>query len=252
MRASIDAALVTTRLGSGLVPGGRLDPAARARTRDAVVGLAARARAAGATRVVGVRHRRGTPRRDGRDFATELASAAGCPVEVLSGDDEAALAYAAVRHACGEQDRRAPGRRHRGRDDRADARPRRARRRDREPPARRARAHGVARATAADAVARAIRGDAAVLARARARRGASSWPPAAPRRRSPRSISGCERTTRSGCTVTRSRSTGSPASRAPPPPTCLACSTRAARASCRRARWSWRSSRARRAPRRCA
>ncbi len=100
-----DAALATTRLGSGLVPGGLLDPAARARTRDAVVALAARARAHGATRSWAFATGAARRARDGRDFATELAGAAGCPVEVLSGDDEAALAYAAVRHACGEQDR---------------------------------------------------------------------------------------------------------------------------------------------------
>jgi exopolyphosphatase/guanosine-5'-triphosphate,3'-diphosphate pyrophosphatase len=43
---------------------------------------------------------------DGRAFAAELARAATCPVEVLSGDDEAALAYAAVAHTLATGDQR--------------------------------------------------------------------------------------------------------------------------------------------------
>jgi exopolyphosphatase / guanosine-5'-triphosphate,3'-diphosphate pyrophosphatase len=91
-----DEALATTRLGTRLVPGGALDAAARARTRDAVVGFAARARAAGATRVwayaTGAARRAG----DGAAFVAELAGAADCQCVVLSGDDEARLAYAAA------------------------------------------------------------------------------------------------------------------------------------------------------------
>jgi exopolyphosphatase/guanosine-5'-triphosphate,3'-diphosphate pyrophosphatase len=47
----LDEAVETTRLGTGLFEGGRLDPAARARTLAAVERLAARARAAGARAV---------------------------------------------------------------------------------------------------------------------------------------------------------------------------------------------------------
>jgi exopolyphosphatase / guanosine-5'-triphosphate,3'-diphosphate pyrophosphatase len=100
-----DAALATTRLGSGLDAGGSIDPAARSRTRDAVVALGARARSRGASRVWAFAT--GAVRRaaDGRDFAAELARAADCPVAVLSGEEEAALAYAAVQHAFAEQER---------------------------------------------------------------------------------------------------------------------------------------------------
>jgi exopolyphosphatase/guanosine-5'-triphosphate,3'-diphosphate pyrophosphatase len=100
-----DSALATTQLGAGLSEGGSLDPAARGRTRAAVVALVARARGAGA------RHcwafATGATRRatDGEAFAADLARAAGCGVEVLSGDEEATLAYAAVRHALGDAGR---------------------------------------------------------------------------------------------------------------------------------------------------
>ena len=100
-----DAALVTTRLGSGLEVGGPLDRPARTRTRDAVVALAGRARSHGASRLWGFATGAARRARDGRDFASELTQAAGCPVAVLSGDEEAALAYAAIRHACAEQAR---------------------------------------------------------------------------------------------------------------------------------------------------
>jgi exopolyphosphatase/guanosine-5'-triphosphate,3'-diphosphate pyrophosphatase len=100
-----DAALATTRLGSGLDVGGSLDPAARNRTRDAVVALGARARSRGASRVWAFATGAARRAADGRDFAAELARAADCPVAVLSGEEEAALAYAAVQHACAEQER---------------------------------------------------------------------------------------------------------------------------------------------------
>jgi exopolyphosphatase/guanosine-5'-triphosphate,3'-diphosphate pyrophosphatase len=100
-----DAALATTRLAAGLTPGDRLDPAARTRTRDAVLALVTRAREHGATRCWAFATGAARRARDGTDFAGELAEAAGCPVEVLSGDDEAALAYAAVSHALGEDTR---------------------------------------------------------------------------------------------------------------------------------------------------
>jgi len=99
-----DAALASTQLGSGLEATGRLDPAARARTRDAVVALSRRARDRGTARVWGFATGAARRAHDGRDFATELAQAAACPVAVLSGNEEAALAYAAVRHACAGDD----------------------------------------------------------------------------------------------------------------------------------------------------
>jgi len=93
---AVDAALETTRLGAGLADGGRLDPAARGRTRDAVVAFAARARARGAGRIWAFATGAARRAADGGDFAAETAGAAGCPLEVLSGEREARLAYAAV------------------------------------------------------------------------------------------------------------------------------------------------------------
>jgi exopolyphosphatase/guanosine-5'-triphosphate,3'-diphosphate pyrophosphatase len=100
-----DEALVTTRLGSGLRPGGTLDPSAAARTRDAVVAFAGRARAAGV--VATWAFATGAVRRaaDGVVFARDLAVAAGVPVAILSGSEEARLAYAA---ACDLADPAAP------------------------------------------------------------------------------------------------------------------------------------------------
>ncbi len=98
-----DVALATTRLGTGLVEGGALDPAACVRTRDAVIAQVARARRLGTSRCWAFAT--GAVRRasDGAAFAADLAGGAGCPVEVLSGDEEAALAYAAVSHALAER-----------------------------------------------------------------------------------------------------------------------------------------------------
>lgn len=91
-----DAALATTRLGRGLRDGGTLDPAARDETRAAVVAFADRARRAGATDVWGVATAAVRRARDGRELAAELAAASGVPIEIVSGEDEARLAYAAV------------------------------------------------------------------------------------------------------------------------------------------------------------
>jgi exopolyphosphatase/guanosine-5'-triphosphate,3'-diphosphate pyrophosphatase len=98
---AIDEGLATTRLGAGLVRGGRLDPAARVRTREAVVAFAARARAAAATDVWAFATAAMREAADGSAFAGELEAAAGVPVEVLSGESEARLAYAAVVHGLG-------------------------------------------------------------------------------------------------------------------------------------------------------
>jgi exopolyphosphatase/guanosine-5'-triphosphate,3'-diphosphate pyrophosphatase len=100
-----DAALVTTQLGAGLVEGGSLDPAARARTQAAVSALVARARGAGAGHCWAFATGAARRAADGAAFAADLARVAGCPVEVLSGDTEATLAYAAIRHALGDPGR---------------------------------------------------------------------------------------------------------------------------------------------------
>ncbi len=96
----LDQALAVTRLGTGLRPGGRLDADALARTRDAVVAFAGRARARGAPRVWAFATAALREAADGSATAGAIAATAGVPVEVLSGEREAALAYAAV--AAGE------------------------------------------------------------------------------------------------------------------------------------------------------
>jgi exopolyphosphatase/guanosine-5'-triphosphate,3'-diphosphate pyrophosphatase len=94
---ALDEALATTRLGAGLAPGGMLDPAAKARTLAAVVDFAGRARRGGATRAWAFATGAARDAADGAAFAAAVASAAGISVAILSGDDEARLAYAAVR-----------------------------------------------------------------------------------------------------------------------------------------------------------
>jgi len=94
---TLDRALATTRLGLGLRAGGGLDPAARARTLAAAVEFAARARREGAARTWAFATGAARDARDGSEFADALAHAAGVPVEILSGDDEARLAFEAAR-----------------------------------------------------------------------------------------------------------------------------------------------------------
>src|SRR5262249_54191293 len=97
----VDRALATTRLGHGLEPGGALDPGARARTLDTAVAFAARARAGGATHVWGFGTGAARDAAGGAGFVDDVARAAGMPVEVLSGDREARLAYDAARLGLG-------------------------------------------------------------------------------------------------------------------------------------------------------
>jgi exopolyphosphatase/guanosine-5'-triphosphate,3'-diphosphate pyrophosphatase len=93
----LDAALATSRLGAGLRRGGALDAAAVARTADAVVGLVGRARAAGVETVWAFATAAAREASDGAAFARALAERAGIAVEILSGPDEARLAYEAIR-----------------------------------------------------------------------------------------------------------------------------------------------------------
>lgn len=94
---ALDEALATTRLGAGLAAGGTLDADAKARTLAAVVDFARRACRAGATRTWAFATGATRDAADGAAFVAALESAAGIPVEILSGEDEARLAYAAVR-----------------------------------------------------------------------------------------------------------------------------------------------------------
>jgi exopolyphosphatase/guanosine-5'-triphosphate,3'-diphosphate pyrophosphatase len=103
---AVDEAVVTTRLGAGLVADGPLDRAAVVRTRAGVVAFADRARARGADPIWAFVTGAGRRAADGEAFATALARSAGIPVEILSGEHEAALAYAAALHGMGLDDDR--------------------------------------------------------------------------------------------------------------------------------------------------
>jgi exopolyphosphatase/guanosine-5'-triphosphate,3'-diphosphate pyrophosphatase len=103
---AVDQAVVTTRLGAGLVPGGTLDPAATRRTREVVTAFAARARGAGATGVWAFATGAARRAADGGAFALETSRAAGIPVEILDGATEARLAYVGVVHGLGIGDER--------------------------------------------------------------------------------------------------------------------------------------------------
>jgi exopolyphosphatase / guanosine-5'-triphosphate,3'-diphosphate pyrophosphatase len=92
----LDEALETTRLGTGLADGGRLDAAARARTLAAVERLAARARARGARAVWAFGTAAMRRAADGAAFGREIEAACCVPVAVLTGEEEARLAYAAA------------------------------------------------------------------------------------------------------------------------------------------------------------
>jgi exopolyphosphatase/guanosine-5'-triphosphate,3'-diphosphate pyrophosphatase len=100
----LDEALVTTRLGTGLRDGGALDRVARARTCDAVAGLASRARAAGAAEVLAFATGAVRSAVDGAAFVAEVEAASGVAVEVLSGMREAELVYHAVAGTLGAGD----------------------------------------------------------------------------------------------------------------------------------------------------
>ena len=95
---AVDEALATTRLGAGLAPGGLLDAAAAARTCAAAATFAGRARTRGATDVFAFATGAARRAADGVEFADTVAVLAGTPVEILTGEREAALAYAAVSH----------------------------------------------------------------------------------------------------------------------------------------------------------
>jgi len=87
------AAECITRLADGLAEGRALDPAACARTFEAIEVLAARARALGIVRLWAVGTRSFRLAIDGPAFAERLESAVGGPVEILSAAREAELGF---------------------------------------------------------------------------------------------------------------------------------------------------------------
>jgi exopolyphosphatase/guanosine-5'-triphosphate,3'-diphosphate pyrophosphatase len=94
---TIDHDQRVTRLGQGLAIAGRLAEAAMARTADAVVEYAQRARRLGAARVQVVATSAVREAANGHEFAAAVERAAGAGVRVVSGEDEARLTVRGVR-----------------------------------------------------------------------------------------------------------------------------------------------------------
>jgi exopolyphosphatase/guanosine-5'-triphosphate,3'-diphosphate pyrophosphatase len=94
-----------TRLGEGLAAAGRLVEPATRRTADAVAAYVEQARAAGAARLVVVATSAVREAANGAAFTAALERRTGVPVQVISGDEEARLTLAGVRHGL---DRRPP------------------------------------------------------------------------------------------------------------------------------------------------
>jgi exopolyphosphatase/guanosine-5'-triphosphate,3'-diphosphate pyrophosphatase len=101
---AVDEALVTTRLGASLRPGGPLDAAAAERTCRAVVELARRGRTAGAGDVWAFATGAARRASDGAAFVARTSREAGIAIEILSGEREARLAHAAAVHGLGLDD----------------------------------------------------------------------------------------------------------------------------------------------------
>jgi exopolyphosphatase/guanosine-5'-triphosphate,3'-diphosphate pyrophosphatase len=91
--AVTDAQSVGTRLGRGLGPDGKLDPAARERTLETIAAYVAALRAHRATvDVIATSALRRAD--DAADFGRAVAALAGVEPRIISGDDEAAYSFA--------------------------------------------------------------------------------------------------------------------------------------------------------------
>ena len=86
-----------TRLGEGVDTNKRLGDAAMGRTLDAVVRFAALARSQGAEAVLGAGTSALRDAANGPDFLAQVKTRTGVDVQIITGDREAELAYAAVR-----------------------------------------------------------------------------------------------------------------------------------------------------------
>ena len=86
-----------TRLGEGVDAAKRLGDEAVRRTLDAVQRFAEAARGQGATRVLAAGTSALRDAANGRDFIAQAKQRANVDIEIISGDREAQLAYAAVR-----------------------------------------------------------------------------------------------------------------------------------------------------------
>jgi len=85
-----------TRLGKGVDASGKLNPDAVQRTLDAVVRFAEEARSAGASTVIAAGTSALRDAANGRDLLDAVKQKAGVEVQIIAGNREAELAYAAV------------------------------------------------------------------------------------------------------------------------------------------------------------
>lgn len=90
-----------TRLGRGVDRSRRLDPQAAARTLEAIVEFAGKARAAGVETIVAVATSALRDTKDGAHFIRQVRERAGVELEVISGRLEAELCYLAVMRGLG-------------------------------------------------------------------------------------------------------------------------------------------------------
>ncbi len=90
-------ARVTTRLGSGLQDGGRISPAAVERVLGAAQRLVAEANRHGAARIVAVGTYAFREARNGAQVARKIERATGVAVRILSGREEARMAFLSAR-----------------------------------------------------------------------------------------------------------------------------------------------------------
>jgi exopolyphosphatase/guanosine-5'-triphosphate,3'-diphosphate pyrophosphatase len=94
-RAVVDRAEIT-RLGEGLAENGEIAPAAIERTADAVAGMAAEARWAGALAIAAVGTAGLRIARNGEDVVAAIAARSSVAVEVIPGEEESRLAFLAA------------------------------------------------------------------------------------------------------------------------------------------------------------
>ena len=93
----VQQASETTRLGAGVDAGKRLGDDAQSRTLSALVRFAADARALGAVEIIAAGTSALRDAANGADFLARAQTEAGLAVEIMTGDREAQLAYAAIR-----------------------------------------------------------------------------------------------------------------------------------------------------------
>jgi exopolyphosphatase/guanosine-5'-triphosphate,3'-diphosphate pyrophosphatase len=95
---TVDDEKVTTRLGEGFSTSGLLSAVAMQRTLDAVINLKAIAEGRGANRIQAVATSAVREASNGHLFTARLSDEAGIVPQVISGNEEAQLAYLSARH----------------------------------------------------------------------------------------------------------------------------------------------------------